>query len=67
MRLADEPTGALDSLTAQPILQLLRGSPDAAAVIVTHDPAVAAQADRVVHILDGRLTDDAAPLRPAVR
>jgi putative ABC transport system ATP-binding protein len=62
--LADEPTGALDSVTAQPILQLLRGSPDAAAVIVTHDPAVAAQADRTVHILDGRLTDDVTPPPP---
>jgi putative ABC transport system ATP-binding protein len=64
--LADEPTGALDSETAQPILQLLRASADAA-LIVTHDPSVAEQADRVVRILDGRLRSEAGPRQPAVR
>jgi putative ABC transport system ATP-binding protein len=64
--LADEPTGALDSKTAEPILQLLRETAEAA-LIVTHDPAVAAQADRVVHILDGRLRGEVAPSQPAAR
>ncbi|MEV6525786.1 ABC transporter ATP-binding protein [Longispora sp. NPDC051575] len=53
--LADEPTGALDSVTATGVLDVLRGLVDAGAgcVLVTHDPTVAARADRVVHMRDG--------------
>jgi putative ABC transport system ATP-binding protein len=56
--LADEPTGSLDSATAQVVTQLLvdaareRG---AAVVLVTHDPAVARHADRVVNLHSGRV------------
>ncbi len=56
--LADEPTGNLDSQTGKEILNLLR---DAVAtqgvtlVLVTHDPQVAAFADRIVHMLDGKI------------
>jgi putative ABC transport system ATP-binding protein len=56
--LADEPTGNLDSATADEILSLLAGlaAHDArTVVVVTHDPAVAAAADREVFIQDGRL------------
>lgn len=56
--LADEPTGSLDSVTAQEVVRLLVGAArdrDAAVVLVTHDPAVAAHADRVVALHSGRL------------
>jgi len=56
--LADEPTGSLDSTTAREVVALLLSAARAdqtAAVIVTHDPAVAQQADRVVHLRDGEL------------
>jgi putative ABC transport system ATP-binding protein len=55
--LADEPTGELDSLTADRILRLLRDRADAgsAVLIVTHSSEVAATADREIRLLDGRI------------
>lgn len=55
--LADEPTGELDSTTEQGVLRLLRRHADdgAAVLIASHSPAVAAIADRVVGLHDGRL------------
>jgi cell division transport system ATP-binding protein len=61
--LADEPTGALDSATAQEVLALLRSSVDDAGhigggqtvVMVTHDPVAASYADTVVFLVDGRI------------
>jgi len=56
--LADEPTGSLDSATAQDIVALLVATArerDAAVVMVTHDPTVAAHADRVVAVHSGRI------------
>jgi putative ABC transport system ATP-binding protein len=55
--LADEPTGELDSETAETVVDLLRARAFAgcAVVIVTHSPAVAAAADRVVELVDGRV------------
>ncbi len=55
--LADEPTGALDSESAALVLDLLRAQHDAGQtiVMVTHDPDVAAAADRIVHVLDGQI------------
>jgi putative ABC transport system ATP-binding protein len=55
--LADEPTGALDEATSESILKLLRSRCDAgaAALLVTHEPAYAAWADRVVRLRDGRV------------
>jgi putative ABC transport system ATP-binding protein len=54
--LADEPTGEVDSETEQRVLVLLRGLVERglAAVIVTHSDAVAATADRVLHLVDGQ-------------
>jgi putative ABC transport system ATP-binding protein len=56
--LADEPTGSLDSVTAQDIVRLLVAAArerDTAVVMVTHDPTVAAHADRVVAMHSGRV------------
>jgi ABC-type lipoprotein export system ATPase subunit len=55
--LADEPTGSLDSEAGRLVLDLLdelRRSRSLTLVLVTHDPAVAARADRIVRMLDGR-------------
>lgn len=53
--LADEPTGALDSATAESVLDLLRSRirDGAAGLLVTHEPRFAAVADRTVHLRDG--------------
>jgi putative ABC transport system ATP-binding protein len=61
--LADEPTGALDSITGESVMRLLRGHCDSGgtAILVTHDAAHAAWADRVVFLRDGRLVDEARP------
>jgi ABC-type lipoprotein export system ATPase subunit len=55
--LADEPTGSLDSDNGAAVLGLLRGLGERAVVMVTHEPAAAAVADRVLHLEDGRLRD----------
>ncbi|GAA2660316.1 MULTISPECIES: ABC transporter ATP-binding protein [Actinosynnema] len=58
---ADEPTGALDSRTGKQVLALLRDVVDATGqtvLMVTHDPAAASVADRVVFLRDGRLVDE---------
>ncbi len=57
--LADEPTGELDASTGQEILSLFHGLNEsgAALVVVTHDDRLAAQAGRVVHMLDGKICD----------
>lgn len=63
--MADEPTGNLDSVTGEEILQLLRRTADAGQtiVMVTHDERGAAVADRVVRLVDGVLGDAAVPHR----
>jgi putative ABC transport system ATP-binding protein len=56
--LADEPTGNLDSANSRRVTQSLRGLVDEqhqTVVMVTHDPEVAAQADRVIQLRDGRI------------
>ncbi|WP_078876967.1 ABC transporter ATP-binding protein [Streptomyces sp. 150FB] len=57
---ADEPTGALDLRSAHDVLKLLRDLADdlgQTVVMVTHDPAAAAQAHRAVVMADGRVVD----------
>lgn len=58
--LADEPTGALDTSTAEEIMKVLRARIDAGAsgILVTHEPRFAGWADRVVMVRDGRLTGE---------
>jgi putative ABC transport system ATP-binding protein len=54
--IADEPTGQLDSVNAQQIMELMRALADTegvAVLVATHDPAVIASADRVLRISDG--------------
>jgi len=56
--LADEPTGNLDTHTADDIFALLRAfnrDTGCACLIVTHDPRLAARCDRVVQLVDGRI------------
>lgn len=63
MLLADEPTGDLDAAAAASLLDLLGSLRDAdglTLVVATHDPDVAARADRVVRLRAGRLADAAA-------
>ncbi len=65
--LADEPTGALDSVNGEAVMQLLRAACQrgAAGVVVTHEAQLAAWADRVVFLRDGRVIDQtAAPPGP---
>jgi putative ABC transport system ATP-binding protein len=59
--LADEPTGELDATTGQEILALFRrlNKGGATLVVVTHDEHLSGQADRVVHMLDGRIGSEA--------
>jgi putative ABC transport system ATP-binding protein len=65
--LADEPTGALDSVNSEGVMRLLRqiSRRGAAAVVVTHDAQLASWADRVVFLRDGRVVDQTvAPAGP---
>jgi putative ABC transport system ATP-binding protein len=57
--LADEPTGEVDAVNENLVLDLLveRARSGGAALVVTHSPAVAAVADRVLRLVDGRLSD----------
>jgi putative ABC transport system ATP-binding protein len=70
--LADEPTGNLDSVTGEQIIDLLLAlnrEQGSTLVLVTHDPALAQRADRIIALRDGRLlrAADGAPALPAAR
>jgi putative ABC transport system ATP-binding protein len=60
--LADEPTGALDSVNGEAVMRLLRAATKrgVGAVLVTHDAQLAAWADRIVFLRDGRIVDQTA-------
>ena len=67
--LADEPTGNLDSATGKQIIELILGlnrTLGSTLVLVTHDPALAAHADRLITLRDGRVVADEASLGPHV-
>ncbi len=61
--LADEPTGALDSVTSVQIMELLKKiSKDRLIIMVTHNPELAEQySTRIIRLLDGKVTDDSRP------
>ncbi len=63
--LADEPSGALDSVNGEAVMRLVRSTCQGgvAGVVVTHDAQLASWADRVVFLRDGRMVDQTA--RPA--
>jgi putative ABC transport system ATP-binding protein len=62
--LADEPSGALDSVNAEGVMRLIHEACQrgVAAVVVTHDAQLASWADRVMFLRDGRVVDQTAPL-----
>jgi putative ABC transport system ATP-binding protein len=67
---ADEPTGSLDSLTSENVMDLLVGiarEEGTTVVLVTHDARVAAYADREAIVRDGKVTAPFAPVDPAGR
>jgi putative ABC transport system ATP-binding protein len=66
--LADEPTGNLDSAMARSVMELLEElhRDGATIVMVTHDPQLAARAQRNVHVIDGQVVDLTAELKIAV-
>jgi len=61
--LADEPSGALDSVNGEAVMRLIHAAckRGVAAVVVTHDAQLASWADRVVFLRDGRVTDQTMP------
>jgi len=61
--LADEPSGALDSVNAEAVMRLVHDAckRGVAAVVVTHDAQLASWADRVVFLRDGRIVDQTGP------
>lgn len=66
--LADEPTGNLDSNTAQGVMELLQeiNAKGTTIIMVTHDLELASKSQRNIHILDGRISDPVNPLLHAV-
>ena len=69
--LADEPTGALDTAAGYQIMEIFRGLADRGMTIlmINHEPSIASCANKVYHILDGRLQDEAPeiPAAPPLR
>jgi putative ABC transport system ATP-binding protein len=59
--IADEPTGNLDAQNGEHVLDLiaeLRGKTGKTFIIATHDPLIATRADRVIHIVDGKIASE---------
>ena len=58
--LADEPTGNLDTASTQEVMEIFEGLTDEGRtiILITHEPEVAAHADRVIHVTDGRIVSD---------
>jgi putative ABC transport system ATP-binding protein len=61
--LADEPSGALDSINGEGVMRLIRAACQrgVAGIVVTHDAQLASWADRVVFLRDGRVADQTVP------
>lgn len=68
--LADEPTGNLDTHSADEVFELMRRfhrERGTTFLIVTHDPRLAGRCDRIVELVDGRIVAESAPGAPPVR
>lgn len=67
--LADEPTGALDSHSGEEVMATLKQLRDRGhtVIIVTHDPTVAAQAERIIEIRDGEIISNPPPRQTGTR
>jgi lipoprotein-releasing system ATP-binding protein len=66
--LADEPTGNLDTHSANEVFELLQAvnrEQQSACLIVTHDPGLAARCQRQIQIVDGQLLEEKAPAENA--
>ena len=61
--MADEPTGALDQKTGAQIMELFRelNEEKRTVIMITHDLKIAAHARRVVHIIDGEISEGGMP------
>jgi putative ABC transport system ATP-binding protein len=61
--LADEPSGALDSVNGEAVMRMILAAchQGVAAIVVTHDAKLAVLADRVVYLRDGRVVDETTP------
>lgn len=62
--LADEPTGSLDTMSSDGIVEMLAALPErfgTAVILVTHEPRFASYADRVIFLRDGRIVDESGP------
>ena len=66
--LADEPTGALDSKTSRDVMATFRqlNEEGMTTLIVTHDPGVGAQTNRIIRISDGQIVPDNSIVTPAL-
>ena len=64
--LADEPTGALDSVTGCQVMEIFKelNRKGKTIILVTHDNSIASQADRIISMQDGRITHDESTLSP---
>ena len=58
--LADEPTGALDSVTGEQVMEILRGihADGMTILVITHEEDIAEQTERIVRLKDGLITSD---------
>jgi putative ABC transport system ATP-binding protein len=67
--LADEPTGSLDSVAASELMDILSNchGGNQTIVLVTHDPLVASRAERILHMRDGRFSEQTHLWRPTPR
>lgn len=67
--LADEPTGALDTVTSEQIMNILKEiAKDKLVIMVTHNPELAERySNRIIKILDGKITDDSNPFKDAAK
>ena len=63
--LADEPTGNLDVVNSNAVMEILRDLNESGhtIIVVTHDPDVAAVANRIIHVENGNLREEPAPLK----